>query len=141
MTSGISIEIVELDEHYLGSELRAWNGRFSATTFLYLKGEDFIVFSDHISGFPSMVPDRREFSLGHRRGEGWGGGYCRMVFLTVAAVGASKVEVEFEDDLRYSESVVTLLVPTEAAAVDRFVGQLRQVGRLGSRKATMSISE
>jgi hypothetical protein len=141
MTSGISIEITEPNENYLGSEIRAWNGRFSATTHLYLDAKDFLRVADCVAGFPNTVPDRREFSLGHQRGGGWGGGYCRMVFRTVAAVGAVDAEVEIEEDLRYSESTVTLLVPVEAAAVERFVAQLRQLARGGSGKATMSVDE
>jgi hypothetical protein len=125
----------------LSSPHRTWNERYSATTFLYLTAEDLISVSERIIGFPSAVPDRREFSLGHRRGGKWGGGYCRMVFQTVAAVETATVEVEIEDDLRWSESVVTLSVPAEAAAVDRFVAQLRQVARAGSGRAGMSAAE
>ena len=35
MSSGIRLHIPDRDQHYLGVELRAWNERFAATTFLF----------------------------------------------------------------------------------------------------------
>ena len=137
MDSGLSITIEDVDPDYLGLTVRAWNPRYSGSTYVYVAPGQLSAFGDCIAGFPNSASDERVFEFGRRRGEHFAGGFCGMSFRYPP--GDVLVCIE-EDVQRFSESMLDLTVHTEAAYIDRFVASLRSIeaARCGSAQLNSS---
>ena len=143
MDTGISIEVVETDPDYMGIAIRVWTERFCGSTFIFAGFDELSRFADAIAGFPSDMADHfRSFEFGRLRGMRFAGGYCRfdMAYLRPAQGAAAHVYIQ-DDVQRFSEATAGLVVPVEAAALDRFVAALKQVERDRAGKAVLSTSD
>jgi hypothetical protein len=128
MEAAIKITVVDPEDYYFGVEIHAWTRRYSGGTRVFV-GDDLEALSQfcaRISGFPARGDDDRESQFGTTTS----GGYCRLRFRTVDAVGHAVVDVELDDDISlYSDASAKFSFRVDAAAVDRFIQELRDVVR------------
>ena len=91
-----------------------------------------------LQGFPSSVTDNREFTLGAFGGE-FGGGGVSLRFGTCGGAARVVVEsrIEADSDSAALRQSVALVMPTEAAAIDSFVEELRCIDRNQARVARL----
>jgi hypothetical protein len=132
---GLTIRVNSFDDWLFGIDLRAWNERFTATTFiesgLWALGD----LASCIAGFPARPEDDRSFSFGSRD-SAESRGYCSLRFRAIDSAGHAVVDVVVEDtgppdglaaDMRIAKAEFS--IPVEAAEIDRFVLALREVQR------------
>ena len=137
MNAGLSFHIIDPDEYYNGVEIRAWNERFSAKSFLYLGFTDLTKFGSVIAGFPQSLQDDRKYVFGTRDRQ-VAGGFCSLHFHSVHL--SQVVDVSIDDDDRFSEGKVEFRIPVEASWVDRFVESLAALERNRAGEALLAPS-
>jgi hypothetical protein len=133
VAQGLSVTVASADwddPGVPGVEMRAWNGRYAATTLVWIPAASLTEFADAIDGFPARDPDDRSFEFGHRRGEmcgqfRWAPGFLRLRFTYPDDHRAARVDAYFEDDS--SDTDVAFAFQVEAASVDSFVLELRNM--------------
>ncbi len=133
MTNGVSLEVIWFDEVEDLPEVvfSCSNGYFSGQAEIYVSRDHLSKLAEAISGFPSRLGDSRYFELGTFNPEHADGG-ARLHFCCKDSAGHSVVEVKLRGDackgLGEMESVA-LRIPIQAAAVDDFVRQLRNLSK------------
>lgn len=128
LNTGLSIEIQDPDDDYLGIVIKISNGKYAGYTRIYAGLSDLSDLAKVLEGFPETVEDKREFTFGYERSRDVVGGYCHLVFKTWDRVGHTEIIATMEDDKR--DSLATAEIPVrsiEASAYDRFVEQLRKI--------------
>ena len=115
------------------------NGRFRATTDVYVGSGELQEAADRLRGFPANSHDTREVTFGSFV-PGTAGGAVRLEFFCKDLAGHTAFRAIVEDD--YSErepaQCATILVNFEPAALDRFLTELIQVeAELGSAALTL----
>ncbi|MHB1000415.1 MAG: hypothetical protein ACYC27_14340 [Armatimonadota bacterium] len=138
---GLSINLIDPDDDYLGIEIRAWNDRYMGTTFIYAGYEQLSEFASYISGFPSKIPDERIYEFGTRDPH-YAGGYCRLRFYTIGGSGYALIDIDIEEEdfhKCYPNSTARLTISVKAADIDRFVPKLRAVEAARSGEAVLEI--
>jgi hypothetical protein len=128
MEVGFKFEDIYRDADVLEVRVSGWNGAFGGVADIYLGSGRLGEVATLLQGFPSSVTDNREFTLCAFGGEFAGGG-INLRFRTCG--GAARVVVESRIEAN-SESAaprqsVVLVLPTEAAAIDSFVEELRGI--------------
>lgn len=137
MNKGLIIKVVDLDEDYLGIEIYASNARSAGATRIYAGFGDLSELASLLAGFPKKVPDERSYEFGHRE-QGIAGGYSSLRFHTTDKFGHAALEIELEDDDQFYEPAMTKMrFKIEAADIDRFVQQLRNLDKNKSGEATL----
>jgi hypothetical protein len=127
--SGLTVEVVDPDEDYLGIELRASNARFSGSTWIYAALDEFSRFAAEIEGFPRHYADQRAYEFGSRD-PSVAGGYCGIAFRCLDRAGHVGVDVVLADDEgRHEPASARLSFQTEAAAIDCFLADLLTMER------------
>jgi hypothetical protein len=130
---GIRLEVIWFDEveDLLEVLFSCSNGYFSGRAEIYLSRTHLSKLAEVIRGFPSGMGDSRYFELGTFNPEHADGG-ARLRFFCNDAAGHCVAEVQLRGDacsgLGEMESVA-LRIPIQAAAVDDFVRQLRNVSK------------
>ena len=141
LNTGLSIEIQDPDDHYLGIVIKISNGRYTGQTRIYAGLSDLSDLAKVLEGFPETVEDKREFTFGYERSRDVVGGYCHLVFKTWDRVGHTEIIATMEDDKR--DSLATAEIPVrsiEASAYDRFVEQLRKIEKERDGSAALQSS-
>lgn len=142
--SELELTVAAIDEDapdYPRVEVRAANGRYCASSAVWLSLSQILQFADVIAGFPAGLDDHREYEIGHRDGEEaapslrWARGFCSFRFYT-DDLRSTCIDVYVEDE--GSPAFAAFTVHTEAAALDRFVSALRH---LGGGSATLKIGD
>jgi len=143
VNNGIEVELIGLDQHVLELLFSCANGRFSGQAEIYLSHDRLSEVAEVLSGFPSHTKDSRDFELGAFNPEHADGG-IRMHFCCTDSVGHAVVEVKLRGDackgLGELESVA-LRIPIQAAAIDSFVSQIRQMERLVGATAYLPMAK
>jgi hypothetical protein len=127
MEVGFQLERIYRDSDVVEIRVSAWNGTFGGVSDVYVGVGRLGEVAAGLHGFPSTVTDNREFTLGAFGSEFAGGGvsmrfYCRDASAHVMV--ESRIESSWAAGLPQS---VVLLLPTEPAAIDLFVEELRAV--------------
>jgi len=136
MNPRLDIEVVWTDEHAVEVELRAANERFSGVTRFYTAHSEIAEFGKELSGFPTGLGDVREFEFGSVDAESRQEG-AKLRFC-LSASGHARVDVELfsAEAPPGCKETASFSIPTEAAAIDRFVKSLlelrTEVGALAS---------
>lgn len=132
---GLTIRVNAFDDWLFGLDLRAWNERFTATTFIESGLGELGNLASCIAGFPARSEDERSFIFGTRDSV-HSRGYCSLLFRAIDSAGHAVVDVAIEDagppgqpatGMRTARAEFS--VPVEPAAIDRFVLALRAVQR------------
>ncbi len=144
MDIGFQFEVTYKDKDLMKVRVSAWNGTFGGTAVAYLGIGQLEEFAATLEGFPRSPSDTREITLG-AFGPEWAGGGVSMQFYCADRAGHAYVESKIEsDDVdkqgRTIESVV-LSLPIEAAAVDSFVEELRQLSAEKAKTARLCGAE
>lgn len=137
LMEGMIIKVVDPDDDYLGIEIFASNERYSGATRIYAGLDELGEFAALIDGFPNSSYDERKYEFGSRD-ESFAGGYCSLRFHSTDMVGHTAVEIEIEEDTQhYTSAMAKMTFKTEAADIDNFVQQLREVEREQAGEATL----
>jgi hypothetical protein len=133
---GIEIEVIWEDQNVVEFQINCSNGYFSGRAEIYASHDVLPKFASTLSGFPSKRTDSRDFELG-TFDQNYTDGGVRLHFYCTDSVGHAAVEVRLRGDgckaLGEAESVA-LRIPIEAAAIDSFVSQVRDLKReIGAR--------
>jgi len=131
VNNGIEVVIIWLDQDVLEFLFSCSNGRFSGQAEIYLSHDRLSEMAEALRGFPSHTKDSRHFELGTFNPDHADGG-IRLQFRCTDSVGHAEVEVKLRGDvckgLGELESVA-LRIPVQAAAIDSFVSQIRQMDK------------
>jgi hypothetical protein len=140
MEIGLTIEIVDPDDDYLGIEIRAANDRFAGSARIYAGLDELSDFATQLAGFPTSGQDGRVYEFGSRDPSA-AGGYSKLRFHCVDQAGHAAVDIDVEDDNRGDPpGSVRLSIPVEAAGIDRFITRLREIERDRAGKAALSVA-
>jgi hypothetical protein len=129
MKKGISFHVEWWDNDAVLFHVRACNAAFSGETSLYLAHNELAELAETLSSLPRNATDHRAVELGAFSSSHAGGGIV-MNFSCLDAVAHAAVDMKLrtQDCSAFGElQSVALRIPIEAAAVDNFVNQLRQV--------------
>jgi hypothetical protein len=124
MEKGLHIKAVYQDPDLIEVLVTAANSSFSGVACFYTSESELRAAASSLKGFPETASDRREIRVGetvHERIDG-----IRASFLCRDGLGHVTAEVTLTTDERELpvRQSVSLLIPTEAAAVDTFVAEL-----------------
>lgn len=129
MKDGIEIKIIWQDVYMLEILFNCSNNCFSGQAEIYLNHDGLSNVADKLSGFPSHPKDFRDFEIGTFNPAHADGG-ARMHFQCTDSVGHAVVEVQLRGGackgMGEVESVA-LRIPVQAAAIDSFVSQVKQM--------------
>ena len=130
MEVGFKFEDIYRDADVLEVRVSGWNGAFGGVADIYIGSGRLGEVATLLQGFPSSVTDNREFTLGAIGGEFAGGG-INLRFRTCGGAARVVVEsrIEANSDSAAPRQSVVLVLPTEAAAIDSFVEELRGIDR------------
>lgn len=138
MEVGFRFEKTYEDNDLLQLRVSAWNGFFGGAADIYVGIGRLKEVANLLRGFPSYVKDDREFTLGAFTREFAGGGISLHFFCSG---GAAHVFVESKIESTHNAEgkaqSATLLLPTEAAAIDAFVEDLYRVDSQQTRVASL----
>jgi hypothetical protein len=130
VVGAIEVTMIWADVDVVEVRIRASNDRFAATAEFYETRDGLLEAARLIDGFPTTVADRRVMELGDLRAQP-SFGSARLSFYCVDSSGHCGALGEFRWCLRSNrpsrDESATFFIPLEAAAVDRFVLQLREV--------------
>jgi hypothetical protein len=137
MAPGLRIHVVELDEDYLGIDVRAASDRFAGTARMYAGLDQLGRFAKVVEGFPLGPDDRRDYEFG-TRGPGYAGGFVAIKLRCADSAGHVELAAVVEDDSQsHAKASAELSFAVEAAELDRFAAALRQVERERCGNATL----
>ena len=132
-----------MDQDVLEFLFSCSNGRFSGHAEIYLSHDKLSELAEGLSGFPSHTKDSRDFELGTFNPDHADGG-IRMHFCCTDSLGHAVVEVKLRGDaskgLGELESVA-LRIPIQAAAIDSFVSQIKQMENLVGATAYLQMAK
>jgi hypothetical protein len=124
MEKGLHIEAVYQDPDLIEVVVTAANSSFSGVACFYTNESELRAAALTLKGFPKTTSDRRDIRIGEAVYERIDG--IRATFLCRDGSGHLTAEVTVTTDERELpvRQSVSLLIPTEAAAVDSFVVEL-----------------
>jgi hypothetical protein len=125
---GFRVEIIYADVDLNEIRVSAWNGAFGGATDIYVKIGGLAELAAKLTRFPRDPSDVREFTLG-AFGREFAGGAASLKFYCIDQAGHAYVESRIESSTESARvwQTVTLVMPVEAAGIDRFVEDLRQL--------------
>ncbi|HEY5548552.1 MAG TPA: hypothetical protein VIL17_03045 [Coriobacteriia bacterium] len=131
METGLILEVVDVDEDYLGVSLVASNGRFCGSIRkIYAEFGELARLATDLSGFPASSTDERTFELGGKDISGVTGS-ARLEFRAADLLGHAVLMVHIETAGWTGVTPgplpenVAFSVAVDPASVDRFVQELR----------------
>ena len=129
MKNGIEFTVIWADQDVSKLQVTCSNGSFSGSANIYIGHDALTTMAHTLSGFPSHSTDSRNFELG-TFDLSYAGGGIRMHFFCRDSVGHAAVDAKLRSAgclaLGEVESVA-LRIPIEAAAIDSFLPQLREL--------------
>jgi hypothetical protein len=139
MDIGFQFEVIYKDADLLEVRIAAWNGSFGGVANVYLDISKLEEAATALKGFPVRSSDVREVTFGAFGPQSAGGGVT-MRYYCVDSAGHAFVDSRIEAGSNQSNPTeyVTLSVAIEAAAVDSFVDELRQMGLTRGGKARLA---
>jgi len=142
MKPGINIQVLWYDADVFEIRVSAWNGAFGGSVNAYVPIGGLGEAASELAGFPKSSSDVREILFGNF-GPEWAGGAARIRFYCNDSAGHALVEASLESDQRNDTKVqtATLFGPVEAAAVDNFVAELKQLEAEQHGSAFLRIGE
>ena len=136
--AGIEIEVTWGDEHVLQLEVSASNGVFAGRVEAYGALDIAAQWAAALEGFPRDRDDCREVSTGASSDEYAGGG-ASLRFVVRDASGSSAVLVRLRaSDMVRPVASAEFTIAVEAAAVDRFVAELRAMSTDVGQRAVLA---
>jgi hypothetical protein len=126
MTAELRIEPVWHDQDLVEVKVTASNEAFSGAACVYIGLDGLRAAADELAGFPSRPNDRRRIDWGQT-----GLGMASLDFVTADALGHCHVIVELRTGDQCGDTpgqAVTVLLPVEPGAIDRFAVDLRRSG-------------
>lgn len=134
---GLTITAVDADDDYLGIEIHASNTRFAGSTRIYAGVAELSELAGKIEGFPRAYEDCRVHEFG-TTDPSFAGGFCSITLRCLDRAGHVGVDVMMEDDEgAYAPAQAQFSFQTEAAAVDRFIENLRIIEKARSGEALL----
>jgi hypothetical protein len=136
---GFRVEIIYADADLNEIRVSAWNGAFGGATSIYINIGGLAELAAKLKGFPRGPSDAREFILG-AFGREYAGGAVSMKFYCIDQAGHTYVESRIESSAESARVCQTarLVMPVEAAGINRFVEDLQQ---LEKEKAGVALLE
>lgn len=140
--TGIAIEVTWGDEDVIQVEVSASNGVFAGRVEAYHGLGMAAEWAAALDGFPQHHDDTREVTTGTLSDEYAGGG-ATLRFFVVDPAGHCAVRVRLRAaDLIRSIASAEFTIGLEAAAVDRFVAELRAMStEVGQRAALAGLPD
>lgn len=140
MNASVAIRGVWEDDDLFEVEISGGNGAFFGTCRCYTIREEIKRFSEALTGFPSTSQDRRTFTT-------YGSNdfsYFSFEFFCTDSLGSAVARVLIADiskpsNARKQEQRVEFELPIEAAAVDAFCSELKQVATAGLKQVTATL--
>lgn len=128
MQIGFEFRIIWSDSDVVKLRISAWDGEFGGSVEPYMAVGELKEIAAKLSGFPHSPADMREVVIGAFDRKIAGGG-LRMRFHCVDGAGHTFVEAAMNANCERAGTVqsAVLSVPVEAAAVDVFVRELREL--------------
>ena len=136
---GLELRVMDVDADYVLVEIAAADGMFAGTASLYSGESAVSELADGLAGFPARSDDVREIILGsrtQRAADGWVRVHCSCVNRSGQAV----LEIQLLDKAVRGSAVpreVIVRLDVEAAAIDRFVDQLRTLPQQAGARALL----
>jgi hypothetical protein len=126
---GIEFTVIWADQDVSELQVKCSNGYFSGTVDIYIGHDALTTMADTLSGFPSHPTDSRNFELGTFDPKYADGGLRLHLFCRDSVGhGAADIKLRGGGCMAMGEvASVALRIPIEAAAVDRFLLQLREM--------------
>lgn len=128
MLHGIEITILWFDDDLVDVLIRGNTGNFAGVAYIFVGHEDIARLAEGFRGFPISSDDRREIVLGSFN-DHYSGGGARFLLRTDTP-GHVMIELRLRADSQVElgpVETVDLVVPVEAAAIDRFVAVLESM--------------
>lgn len=130
MFKGVKVKVVYYEIDFVELEVIVANERYSGTARLYCGRDDVRELGWKLSGFPKEQDDCRQFELGSLNPE-YAGGCLSLKFSCVDKSCHVFVAVRLISDSQESRlkqpQMVSLEMPVEPAAVDRFSRELMEL--------------
>lgn len=127
MDRGLELTILWGDQDLYQVRVAGWNGEFGGCVETYVSLGSLADAAARLSTFPESPSDTRALQFGEFGRDSAGGAVC-MTFCCRDRRGHLRAEVRFESDNRQDQvQSANLSIPTEPAAIDSFVEQLRQL--------------
>lgn len=125
---GLRIEIVWWDQDITEAMISCANGSFGGTARVYMNPDELPKMAELLDGFPRTAQDNREFQLGPTD-RVFAGGSVGLRFHCTDSSGHAAVELRIRADDRVSGGAGTaeFAISIEAAAIDEFVSELREL--------------
>lgn len=131
MNTGVTIEVIWLDDDLVEVRIAASNGRFAGATDCYCGHDTIPRLAAAARGFPSSSEDRRDLEIG-TFDPAYAGGGAKLVLRCIDRTGHAIVDVVVRADPRGVAGLAetaAFSLPVEPAAIDEFVAAL---GRMRS---------
>ena len=139
METGFQFEFLWADQDVLKLRIHASNGRFSATSDLYVGIGGLAKAASKLMGFPGNLSDQRELKLGEF-GPKTAGGAVNMRFYCEGRAGRAFVETTMESDYDGARAEnAHFFAGVEPSAVDVFVSELQRVESQKCGAARLSV--
>lgn len=141
MKDGFQFDVLWNDNDLFEIRISAWSRTFGGVADVYVPIGGLREAAESLAGFPRNSQDDREVQFG-KFGSGWGGGAfnIRLYCQDTAGHAVAESRIESEYDGKGKAQSVLLMAPIEAAAVDRFVEDLRRLETERRGSAFLAIS-
>jgi hypothetical protein len=136
---GVHVEHIDIDPDYVKLRFTASNGVFSGSVDLYSDTSVLSAAAATLAGFPQRSFDQCAVEFGTFQPSFAGGG-LRMIFKCIDSPGHTQLQIvmETECDDRAPSQSVSMLLPIEAAAIDTFVTELKEMEKNTDATATLN---
>jgi hypothetical protein len=133
----IEIEIIWEDVHLDKVSVRATNGRYCATTEIYINEAELFSFADKLKGFPKKISDVVILELGN------GDSFCKLEFYCIDGVGHTAIRIYMEekvdDYLRPGEkNIATFEIGNTSGGIENFGHQITKITRNRTGSASLN---
>ena len=136
----LEIKIIWEDEHMIEVSVRACNDRYSGYTEFYTSREHLIEIAREITGYPKNLSHTVSFGTGEDKSNSYFN--CNLIPAYPTAHFKARIELSeiYKQPEYTNRDSVYLEFPIEAASIDSFVVQLKQMASapVGADAAVMS---
>ena len=138
MHMGFLFEIIWSDTDVYEIRISGSNGDFSGAADVYEGIGDLAEAAAQLEGFPLDPRDHRSLEFGSP-GQNTAGGYVSLNFYCMDLAGHAVVEAKIESDDKNFKKAQTahFIAKVEAAAIDTFVSELKQMESSQTGKARL----
>lgn len=134
--AGIEISVRWCDDDLVELGILASNGRFSGEVSAYASHDTATSFAATLQGFPNNGTDVRQFEIG-TLDSAFAGGGARLEFGCLTLTGKAFVEVRLHGDRGDRPESASFGIEIEAAAIDVFVQELKQLAAKVGESASL----